>query len=77
MINHIIYFKKSDDFWALRLIIYDFLKKVRQCCTFLINLCDFFSNFNRVGAFNQSKIGNEDAASFQNKMDSKFQKRER
>ena len=54
-----------------------FKKKSDNAVLFWLIICDFFSNFNRVGAFNQSKIGNEDAASFQNKMHSKSQKRER
>ena len=36
MTNHIVYFKKPGDLWALWLIIYDF-EKVRQCSTFPIN----------------------------------------
>ena len=39
-----------------------------------INHMQFFSNYNRTGAFNQSKIGNENVANFQNKLYSKFQK---
>ena len=39
-----------------------------------INHMQFFSNYNRTGAFNQSKIGNENTANFQNKLYSKFQK---
>ena len=35
---------------------------------------DFFSKYNRTGVFDQSKIGNEHAANFQNKMYIKFQK---
>ena len=46
MTNHIMYFKKSDD---------------------------FFSKCNRSGVFNQSEIGNEHAANFENKMYIKFQ----
>ena len=51
------YFKKSEDFWALWLIVYD-----------------FFSEYNRTGVFDQSKIANEHATKFQNKMYIKFQK---
>ena len=35
---------------------------------------DFCSKYNRTGVFDQSKIGNEHAANFQNKMYIKFQK---
>ena len=41
---------------------------------FALIICDFFSQYNRTGVFNQSKIGNEHAANSQNKMHSKFQK---
>ena len=37
-------------------------------------MCDFFSKYNRTGVFNQSEIGNEHAANFQNKMYSKVKK---
>ena len=35
---------------------------------------DFFSKYNRTGVFNESEIGDEHAATFQNKMYIKFQK---
>ena len=57
MTNYVVCFKKSDDFWALWLIIYD-----------------FFSKYNRTRVFNQSEIGNEHAANFQNKIYIKFLK---
>ena len=41
---------------------------------FWLIICDFFSKYNRIDVFNRSEIGNEYAANFQNKMDSKFQK---
>ena len=34
----------------------------------------FFSKYNRTGVLNQSEIGNDYAANFQNKMYIKFQK---
>ena len=57
------YFKKSDDFYALWLIIHDF-QKVEQCSTFLLIICEFLSKCNRGGVFNQSEIRNKDAANF-------------
>ena len=43
-------------------------KKVGQCSTFLIIIYEFFSRYNRTGAFNQSETGNEHAANFQSKI---------
>ena len=34
MTNHIVYFKKSDNFWALWLIIYDFFSKCNSTGVF-------------------------------------------
>ena len=65
MTNHIVYFKKSDDFWALWLICMVFKD---NALLFWLIIYDFFSKHNRTGVFNQSDIGNEHAANFQNKM---------
>ena len=72
MTNHITYFKRTDDFWALWLIIYDF-KKSDNTLLFWLIIYDFYSKCNRTGVFDQSEIGNERAANFQNKMYIKFQ----
>ena len=40
----------------------------------MIFIYDFFSKCNRTGVFDQSKIENEHAANFQNKMYINFQK---
>ena len=71
MTNHIMYFKKSDDFWALWLII---PKKSDNALLFWLIICDFFSKYNRAVVFNQLEIGNEHTANFQYKMYRKFQK---
>ena len=63
MTNYKMYLKKSDDFWALWLIIYDF-KKVGQCSLFWLITCDFFSKYNRTYVLNRSKTANEHAAHF-------------
>ena len=58
---------KSDDFWALGESYMIFKKNALH---FWLIMFDFFLKYNRTGVFNQSKIGNEDAAKFQNKMHS-------
>ena len=73
MANHIVYFKKSDDFWALWLIIHLF-KKSDNVLLFSLIICDFFSKYNRAVVFNQLEIRNEHAANFQYKMHIKFKK---
>ena len=70
MTNHKIYFKKLDDFWTLWLIYMIF----KNALLYWLIIYDFFSKYNRTGVFDQSKIGNEHAANFQNKMYIKFQK---
>ena len=69
MANHIMYFKSQTIFkhYELWHINHTALKSWAI-------LCDIFSKYNRASAFNQSKIGNEHAANFQNKMYSKFEK---
>ena len=52
-------------------------KKSDKALLFWLIIYDFFSKYNRTDVFNQSKIGNEHAANFQNKMYSKFHKIER
>ena len=49
-------------------------KKSDNALLFWLIIYDFFSKYNRTGVFNQSEIGNEHAANFQNKMYIKFQK---
>ena len=49
-------------------------KKSDNALLFCLIKYDFFSKYNRTGVFNQSDIGNEHAANFQNKMYIKFQK---
>ena len=49
-------------------------KKSQNALLFWLIIYEFFSKYNRTGVFDQSKIGNEHAASFQNKMYIKFQK---
>ena len=49
-------------------------KKSRNALLFCFITYDFFSKYNRTGVFNQSDIGNEHTANFQNKMYIKFQK---
>ena len=49
-------------------------KKSDNALLFWLIIYDFFSKYNRTGVFNQSEIGNEHAANFQNKMFIKFQK---
>ena len=48
MTNHKVYFKKSDDFWGLWLIIHDF-KKSDNVLLFWLIIYDFFSKYNRTG----------------------------
>ena len=49
-------------------------KKLDNALFFCLIIYNFFWKYNRTGVFNQSEIGNEQAAHFQNKMDIKFQK---
>ena len=49
-------------------------KKLENALLFWLIIYDFFWKYNRAGVFNQSEIGNEHAANFQNKMYIKFQK---
>ena len=49
-------------------------KKSDNALLFWLIIYDFFSKYDRTGVFDQSKIGNEHAANFQNKMYIKFQK---
>ena len=70
MTNHTMYFKKPDDFWTLWLIYMIF----KNALLYWLIIYDFFSKYNRAGVFDKSKIGNEHAANFQNKMYIKFQK---
>ena len=48
-------------------------KKSHVLLSWLVT-CYFFPKYNKTGVFNQSEIGNEHAANFQNKIYSKFQK---
>ena len=50
-------------------------KKSDKALPFWLIIYDFFSKYNRTRVFNQSEIGNEHAANFQNKMYSKFEKK--
>ena len=50
------------------------LKKSDNALLFWLMIYDFFSKYNRTSVFNQSEIGNEHAANFQNKMYIKLQK---
>ena len=43
-------------------------KKLHNAPLFWLITYDFFSKYNRKGVFNQSEIGNEYTANFQNKM---------
>ena len=70
MTNHTMYFKKPEDFWSLWLIYMIF----KNALLFWLIIYDFFSKYNRTAVFDQSKIGDEHAANFQNKMYIKFQK---
>ena len=49
-------------------------KKSDDAVRFRLTIRDFFSKYNRAGIFDQSEIGNEHVANFQNKMYSKPQK---
>ena len=49
-------------------------KKSDNALLFSLIIFDFFSKYNITGVFNQSEIGNEHTANFQNKMYIKFQK---
>ena len=49
------------------------LKKLDNALLFWLIIYDFYSKYNRTGVFDQSEIGNERAADFQNKMYIKFQ----
>ena len=49
-------------------------KKSQNALLFWLIIYEFFSKYNRTSVFDLSKIGNEHAASFQNKMYIKFQK---
>ena len=53
-------------FWALWLIIYDFFEKSDNALLSCLIIYGFFSKYNRTGVSDQSKIGNEHAANFQN-----------
>ena len=65
MTNHTVYFKKSDDFWALWLIIsYMVFQKSDNAPLFWLIIYDFFLKYNTTGVFDQSKIGNENAGNF-------------
>ena len=43
-------------------------KKSDNALLFWLIICGFLSKYNRTGIFDQSKIGNEHAENFQNKM---------
>ena len=49
-------------------------KKSDDALLFWLIICDFFSQYNGVVVFNQSKTGNDHAANFQNKMIGNFRK---
>ena len=49
-------------------------KKSDNALLFWLIIYDLFWKYCRTGVFNQSEIGNEHAANFQNKMYIKFQK---
>ena len=49
-------------------------KKSDNALLFWLIIYDFFSKYNRTSVFNQSEIGNEHAANFQNKIYIKFPK---
>ena len=49
-------------------------KKSDNALLIWLIIYDFFSKYNRTGIFGQSKIGNEQAANFRNKMCIQFQK---
>ena len=46
----------------------------KNALLFWLIIYDFFSKYNRTGVFDQSKIGNEHAANFQNKCILNFRK---
>ena len=56
MTNHIVYFKKSDDFWAFWLI-YVIFKKSDNAQFFWLIIYDFFSKYNRKDVLNNQKLG--------------------
>ena len=49
-------------------------KKLDNALLFWLIIYDFFPKYNRTGILNQTEIGNEHAANFQNKIYIKFQK---
>ena len=49
-------------------------KKSDNALLFWLIIYDLFWKYDRTGVFNQSEIGNEHAANFQNKIYIKFQK---
>ena len=53
---------------------YKIFKKLDNTLLFWLIKCDFFSEYNRAGVFNQSEIRNEQATNFRNVMYCKFQK---
>ena len=57
MSNHIMYFKKSDDFEHYDSP-YMIFKKSDNALLFWLIICDFFLKYKRTGVFNQSEIGN-------------------